>query len=179
MEISIKEYVIDFQQDDLSRFDEFYNAIKDKVFYNILALTKSYELSEDLLQDTFVKFLKTVKELNPNESILGYLMVISRNITLDYFKKNNRMRLIDEEKDNPSEVDEDDIDKNIILEKVKEILKPKEFEIFVMHVLSDLTFEEIAKIKKRPLGTITRAYNSAIKKLKGAIMIWKKSTIKR
>ena len=113
----------------------------------------------------------TVKELNPNESILGYLMVISRNITLDYFKKNNRVRLIDEEKDKPSEVDEDDIDKNIILEKVKEILKPKEFEIFVMHVLSELTFEEIAKIKKRPLGTITWAYNNAIKKLKGAIVI--------
>ncbi len=117
MEISLKEYVIEFQRDDLSRFDEFYDAIKDKVFYNILALTKSYELSEDLLQDTFVNFLKTVKELNPNESILGYLMVISRNITLDYFKKNNRVRLIDEEKDKPSEVDEDDIDKNIILKK--------------------------------------------------------------
>lgn len=171
MEINLKSYVIEFQKNDLSRFDEFYDAIKEKVFYNILALTKSYELSEDLLQDTFVKFLKTVKDLDPNDSVLGYLMVISRNLTLDYFKKNNRVRLIDETKDHPYEVDQDEVDKNLLLEKVKEILKPKEFEIFVLHVLSELTFDEIAKLKKKPLGTITWAYNNAIKKLKGAIVI--------
>lgn len=171
MEINLRSYVIEFQKNDLTRFDEFYNAIKEKVFYNILSIAKNYDLSEDLLQDTFVKFLKTVKEIDPNENILGYLMVISRNITLDYFKKNNRVRLIDETKDKPYEVDQDEVDKNILLEKVKEILKPKEYEIFVLHVLSEMTFDEIAKLKKKPLGSITWAYNNAIKKLKGAIVI--------
>lgn len=171
MEINLRSYVIEFQKNDLTRFDEFYNAIKEKVFYNILSIAKNYDLSEDLLQDTFVKFLKTVKEIDPNENILGYLMVISRNITLDYFKKNNRVRLIDETKDKPYEVDQDEVDKNILLEKVKEILKPKEYEIFVLHVLSEMTSDEIAKLKKKPLGSITWAYNNAIKKLKGAIVI--------
>lgn len=170
-ELNLREYAENFQKGDLSLFDEFYEQVKQKVFYNIFALTKNYELSEDLLQDTFVKFLNNINDIDPNDSVLGYLMVCSRNLTLDYFKKNNRVRQLDETVDHPSSVDEDDVDKNIILEKIKEILKPKEFEIFTLHVLSELTFEEISKLQKRPIGTITWAYNNAIKKLKGGMAL--------
>ncbi len=171
MEVNLRECVIRFKNNDFSLFDSFYAAVKEKVFYNIFSLTKSYEISEDLLQDTFVRFLKNVNQLENDDNILGYLMVLSRNITLDYFKKNNRVRQLDEEVDKPSTVDQNDIDRNILLDKVREILKPKEFEIFVLHVMSDLTFDEIAKLKHRPIGTITRSYNNSIKKLKGAIKL--------
>lgn len=171
MEVNFKDYVLEFKKGDMSHFDVFYNSCKEKVFYNIFSLTKNYEVSEDILQDTFVKFLKGIKDVNENENILGFLMMMSRNLTLDHFKKNNRVLQLDETKDIPQHHDEHLIDKNIILEKVKDILKPKEFEIFTMHVLSELTFEEISKLKRRPLGTITRAYKNAIKKIKESMVI--------
>ena len=46
-----------------------------------------------------------------------------------------------------------------------DIKKDKEFEIFVLHAVNDYTFEEIAKLKHRPLGTILWSYNNAIKKI--------------
>ena len=93
-------------------------------------------------------------------------MVISRNITYDYFKKHNRVVEFDEGLENTEGVVEEKNDSDTLLERIKKILKDKEFEIFVLHTVNDMRFEEIAKIKHRPLGTILWAYNNAIKKIR-------------
>ena len=138
---------------------------------NIYSLTKSYPLSEDLLQETFVKFLQNLQNINSDDSVQGYLMLLSRNLTLDYFKKNNRVREIDEINDDLSSHDQKEIDKNILIEKIKSILKDKEFEIFTLHVLDELTFEEISKLIKRPLGTVLWSYKNSIKKIRKEVNI--------
>ena len=93
----LKSYIEEMQKGNMEYFNAFYEETKKAVFYNIFALTKSHETSEDLLHDTYVKFLKEIKNIDLNKSIGGYLMMISKNITLDYFKKNNRIELNDEE----------------------------------------------------------------------------------
>ena len=87
VESSLKKYLKEFQQDNLLHFNEFYESTKKAVFYNILSFIKSHETSEDILQDTYVKFLKHVKEIKSHSSILGYLIMISKNLSLDYLKK--------------------------------------------------------------------------------------------
>lgn len=156
-------------------FDEFYNLLKKMIFYNIFALTKSHEISEDILQDTFVKFLGNIQRIESNESIVGYLMLLSRNLTLDYFKKNNRIREIDDTKDNLSSYDEQKLETSILLDKVQKILKDKEFEIFVLHVLNELTFEEIAKLLKRPVGTVLWSYNNSLKKVRKEFSLYEEN----
>ena len=162
-EKSYTAYIKEFKEGDLTRFEEFYEEVKTKVFYNIYALTKSHELAEDLLQETFVKFLNNLQNLDENHAVLGYLMVLSRNLTLDYFKKHNRVGYLEDEEISHS--DEYEIDKNTLLEKIKGILKDKEFEIFTLHVLTELSFKEISELKKRPIGTILWSYNNSIKKI--------------
>lgn len=171
MEENFNKYIIEFQNGDYSSFDEFYSSVKRKVFYNILSLTNNYDLAEELLQETFVRLLDSIGKLNPDNNILGYLMVCSRNITLDYFRKKNRMQTVefDENMDSHFEKDKDDHNGDMLIEKIRTILNQKEFEIFVLHVMSELTFKEISKIKKRPLGTILWSYNNAIKKIRKGI----------
>ena len=38
-----------------------------------------------------------IKNIDDKVNVLGYLMVMSKNITLDYFKKNNRIETLNEE----------------------------------------------------------------------------------
>ena len=45
-------------------------------------------------------------------------------------------------------------------------LNEKEREIVILHMIDNLKFKEIAKMKDKPLGTILWLYNKAIKKLK-------------
>lgn len=162
-EALLKEYVMEMKNGDMSRFNDFYELTKRSIFYNIYALSKHHETSEDLLQDTYMKFLKELPNIDVSKSIGGYLMVISRNLTLDYFKKNNRLMEFDE--DVHGDEHHHNVDYDLLLNRIKGILKDKEFEIFVLHAVNDYTFEEIAKLKHRPLGTILWSYNNAIKKI--------------
>lgn len=167
----VKELFLYLKKGEMEYFDEFYELLKNKIFYNILSLTKSYDLSEDLLQETFVKFLTNIQNIDSNESIQGYLMLLSRNLTLDYFKKNNRLSQFDETNEDVISKDKDEIDKNILLSKIKKILKDKEFEIFTLHVLNELTFEEISKLIKKPVGTVLWSYNNSIKKIRKEVKL--------
>lgn len=45
-------------------------------------------------------------------------------------------------------------------------LKPKEREIINMKIMGDMTFQEIADILGKPLGTVTWQYREAINKLR-------------
>ncbi len=168
VESSLKKYLKEFQQDNLLHFNEFYESTKKAVFYNILSFIKSHETSEDILQDTYVKFLKHVKEIKSHSSILGYLIMISKNLSLDYLKK-----IKDSEIEDDYQVKhEDDFnqDKLLLLEKLKEILKEKEYEVIIFHIYDELTFEEISSLTNTPLGTTLYRYNNAIKKAKEVLI---------
>jgi DNA-directed RNA polymerase specialized sigma24 family protein len=60
-----------------------------------------------------------------------------------------------------------------LLEEIKSLLSPFEFQVYTLHVLSNLTFKEISKITKRPIGTLTYTYSETIDKLqKGVNPLW-------
>jgi RNA polymerase sigma-70 factor (ECF subfamily) len=65
--------------------------VKKPVFFNIYSYVKSYEISEDLLQETFLELLKNTKKIKKSQDLLGYLIVISKNKALNYIKKNKRI----------------------------------------------------------------------------------------
>ena len=49
---------------------------------------------------------------------------------------------------------------------LKEKLSKEDLEIIILHVLDELTFNEISKFKNIPLGTILWKYNKIIKYLR-------------
>lgn len=160
-----EEEVKKLKEGDFSSFNQFYEKTKKKVFYNIYAILKDEGLSEDALQETYIRFLEKISSLDDNKNVLGFLFVISRNIALDFVRKRKKevpLDSVDDVKDhsNPYSIEEDEIFK-----KMKKLLNKREFEIVVLHVIDEMTHKEISKLKHWPLGTITWAYQNAIKKL--------------
>ena len=161
--MSLNEVFLELKRGDQSHFNWFYENSKKQLFYNILSYTKNYELSEDLLQETYVKFLTNIKNIDDKVNVLGYLMVMSKNITLDYFKKNNRIETLNEE---DISFEDNKIHETILVSKIKEILNDIEFKILILHILGELTFNEIKDIVKKPLGTVLWIYNKSLKKVR-------------
>ena len=161
--MSLNEVFLEIKRGDQSHFNWFYENSKKQLFYNILSYTKNYELSEDLLQETYVKFLTNIKNIDDKVNVLGYLMVMSKNITLDYFKKNNRIETLNEE---DICFEDDKIHETMLVSKIKEILNDIEFKILILHILGELTFNEIKDIVKKPLGTVLWIYNKSLKKVR-------------
>ena len=53
-----------------------------------------------------------------------------------------------------------------LLDLMYETLEGEELQVFTLHIIDELKHREIAKIMKKPLGTITWLYNKAVKKMK-------------
>lgn len=162
----LKEIVVELQNGDQSNFNEFFELTKKLVFYNCYSICKNHEQSEDLMQDSYVNFLSSIAKLDIKQSIVGYLLTISRNVSLNFVKRESKKE--DYESFEPFMKTEDTYrsDEEILLDKIKKIVNDKEFEVFILRQYDELSFEEIAKLKKAPLGTILFRYNSAIKKLR-------------
>lgn len=161
--MSLNEVFLELKRGDQTHFNWFYENSKKQLFYNILSYTKNYELSEDLLQETYVKFLTNIKNIDDKVNVLGYLMVMSKNITLDYFKKNNRIETLNEE---DISFEDNKIHETMLVSRIKEILNDIEFKILILHILGELTFNEIKDIVKKPLGTVLWIYNKSLKKVR-------------
>lgn len=163
----IKELLLHLKNDEMNYFDEFYNKTKKAVFYMAYSILRDYELAEDVLQEVYLKFLKHLKRVDVDKPVIGYLMKIAKNLSLNHLKKKEREVKVEVETivstiGNKTEL----VEESELLKKVEKILKPEEFQIVVLHVISELTHKEIAEITKRPLGSVTWAYSNAIKKLR-------------
>ena len=79
-----------FKDGNFELFDEFVESTKKVIYYNIFSYTNNSAISEDLLQDTYVKFLEGIETLDLSKSIVGLLLVISKNLTLNYIKRESK-----------------------------------------------------------------------------------------
>ncbi len=159
-------WISEMQRGDMSHFDSFYRETRKAVFYNIFSYVRDYALSEDVLQETYVRFLEKIADLDERKNILGYLFVLSRNIALDEIRKRKKQAEWESVENDREYANEENHAGFEVIEKCKELMNEKEFEIVILHVVNAMTHKEIARLKKKPLGTITWAYNHAIKKLK-------------
>jgi len=166
----IDELVIKLQNGDLSVFDEIYYFTKDFVYYTIFIILKDYQLSEDIMQDTYLKALSKIHTYRKKAHFKSWLVTIAKNLALNEFNKRKREMLVDISEDEylmgstPSTAENE-----ILIKQIFTILTDIEKEIVILHSVGDLKHREIAKLLDKPLGTITWTYNQAIKKLRSQI----------
>ena len=70
---------------------------KQKIYSFIYSKVYDRDVAEDIFQDAFIKVIRTLKRGNYNEEgkFLPWVMRISHNLVIDYFRKNNRMPKFD------------------------------------------------------------------------------------
>lgn len=164
--MDLKELLIQLQNDKMEYFDEFYNLTKNKVFYMAYSILQDYHLSEDILQDTYIKFLKHKKKVKVDGNILSYLLEISKNLSLNYVNKHKKVVNIDNIVFKYEEQYQEKFEELKLVKDMKKILNENEFQIVILKIINELTNSEIAQLLNKPLGTVLWTYNNAIKKLR-------------
>jgi RNA polymerase sigma-70 factor (ECF subfamily) len=77
-------------------FELLVNRHKNKVFTTVLLIVKDTETAEDLLQDTFIKAIHTMKSGRYNEEgkFSSWICRIAHNLAIDFFRKEKRSPMI-------------------------------------------------------------------------------------
>ncbi len=134
---------------------------KRKVYSYIYLMVKNRDVAEDLFQDVFMKIIRTLKSGKYNEEgkFLPWLMRISHNLVIDYFRNNKRMMMCDHQKEGGEyslfdiiKCGSDNMEVSMIkgqitsdLCKLVEQLPEEQREIVLMRHFNDMSFKEIAE----------------------------------
>ena len=168
--MKLDDIIEEFRDCNYNHFDEFYNETKKSVFFSIAAIVKDRDSIDDLMQDTYIKFLENIGKYKSKTNINAYLSTIAHNISINYY--NREKRLVHDETIIDYQVSESNKSNNYQEIEVLDLLKSLDDtskEIVILHVINELKFKEIAKIVNKPLGTVLWIYNKAIKTLKGEL----------
>jgi len=68
-------------------FPSFYEATKRSIYLNVYSFVNNHETAEDIMQETFIRFLEKISSIDDKGSPLGLLYTISRNLSMDYLKR--------------------------------------------------------------------------------------------
>lgn len=161
MQIIIKE----LKNDNLEYFDEFYDLTKKQVYFSIMSILKNKASTEDIMQDTYMRFLKNIHKYKDNTNVYAFLVTIARRLAINAYNKRKKESFYDFTQYEDTYINQSNTN-TPLLNLVYQTLKGQELEVFIYHVIDELKHKEIAKIMKKPLGTITWLYSNAVKKLK-------------
>jgi RNA polymerase sigma-70 factor (ECF subfamily) len=168
--LSDKELVTIYIKGDEIALQELVNRHRSRIYSYILATIKNKALAEDFFQDTFIKVIQTLKRGKYNEEgkFLPWVMRISHNLMIDYFRKEKRFRKVsgksrdNEEYDVFSTIgyDELNMEERLIKAQVKtdvkeliERLPDEQKEVVKLRHYYDMSFKEISDITNVSINT--------------------------
>ena len=70
--------------------DKIYSELYDTVFKYLFCLTHDKDISEDLVQETFIRMIKNIDKLEGKSKLSSLLCEIAKNLWIDYLRKNKR-----------------------------------------------------------------------------------------
>ena len=143
---------------DETAFEILVKRHKNKVFTTILLIVKDTYTAEDLLQDTFIKAIHTMKGGRYNEEgkFSSWICRIAHNLAIDYFRKEKRNPMIEMEDGsnifNTLAFAEESIESLQIKEdthrRLRELIQQlpeAQKEVLIMRHYADMSFQEIAE----------------------------------
>ena len=139
------------------------------VFKYLLVLSKDKHLAEDLSQETFLKAIEKIKTFKGECKFSTWLCKIGKNLYLNYLKKHNRIKFLEEEKINNLTITLEELqndEDNIKLYKEIEKLDNTTKEIMFFRIKENLSIKEIAKILGRTENYVSVIYYRGKEKLK-------------
>lgn len=149
---------------------------KSKIYGFIYSKVNDRDIADDIFQDTFIKVIKTLKSNSYNEEgkFMPWVMRISHNLIIDYFRKINKMPmyreteefsifsiLLDKTPNIESEIISGQI--KIDLQKLVNELPEDQKQVLTMRIYEDLSFKEISDLT----GT---SINTALGRMRYALM---------
>lgn len=86
------ELVVSFRNGNENAFNLLFNRHRQRLFAVIYNIVKDVETAEDLLQETMIKALDTIRSdrYNDEGKFLPWVARIARNMAIDFFRKQKR-----------------------------------------------------------------------------------------
>ena len=155
-------------QNDKDGLKNIYEDYCPMIFSAVSDILKNREDAEDVTSEFFIRLWNIADTYRGGRGHRGWLITVARNMAVDYARKKSRELPAGEIREDRQEKSsaEDRVLCKLSLEQALMTLKEEERQIVNLKIMGELTFREIAKILKKPPGTVAWRYRTAMEKLK-------------
>ncbi|MBW8050856.1 MAG: sigma-70 family RNA polymerase sigma factor [Cytophagales bacterium] len=156
--LSDAELVSQYRNGSESAFEQLVHRHKSRIYTTIYLIVKDRYVAEDLLQDTFIKTIHTIKSGSYNEEgkFLPWIARVAHNLAIDHFRKEKRYpEIIMEDgsnvfnslafsEDSPESIRIKD-ETHAKLRELIQLLPAAQKEVLIMRHYAKMSFQEIAE----------------------------------
>ena len=183
-EAALAEAIRGAQQGNATSFDGLVDAYAPRLFGFLFRLTGSRQESEDLLQEVFLRLVRTIEAYTHDGRFDAWLFRIAANLVRDRVRKTKRSaKFVSGSADSNEDgngsliesIESDEPDGGRRLEMTEEVealnralaqLPEAEREVVVLRHFSQMSFKEIAEATEVPLGTALARGHRGLAKLR-------------
>ena len=182
-ELTDEQLIKKFQNGDIGAFNQIVHRYKDRLINFIYRFVNDIDKSEDLTQDTFLKLYTHKDSYKEIAKFSTWLYTIAANLAKTELRKIKRRKtfsISDLSKDDrefvisSEAIGPDDKDINSTFEKNIQIALERlsvDFKtIIILRDIQELSYDEISKIMKLPIGTVKSRINRGRLKLQDLLI---------
>lgn len=162
------------REGDVEKMGLLFDRHNKSLFRFLFNMTRQKELSEDMVQNVFLRMLKYPDNFKGFGEFRTWMYHIARNVLIDHFRKNAKMPIHNEINNHEASVETDQLPDASLekkedlkkLEKAMQRLADGEREILLMCRFEELKYSEIAEILNITEGAVKVRVHRALNQLK-------------
>jgi RNA polymerase sigma-70 factor, ECF subfamily len=184
---SDESLMLRYRDGDVRAFEVLVTRHRKPVYNFILRFVRDGHQAEDVLQETFLRLIKSADNYEKTAKFTTWMYTIARNLCVDAARRGKHRKaasldapigseedgasLMDFVADGGAGVDRQTINRELALRirKAVDELPDEQREIFLLREVSDLQFNEIARIVGIPENTVKSRMRYALEKLREAL----------
>ncbi len=191
-DMSDEDLMVAYRDGDVAAFEVLVKRHERGIFNFIVRSTGRRDLAEELLQEVFLRIVKSAPKYEQTAKFTTWAYTIARNICIDRARKAKKYNEVSLDKSMGGDegegqtfkdalVDEESASSEVELERKEFIKRLKaaldelpedQRDVFVMREFSGLKFREIADILEIPVPTVKSRMRYALESLRGHLQMY-------
>jgi RNA polymerase sigma-70 factor (ECF subfamily) len=168
-----EELMQEIKADNMFAFDALYKKYSKRLYKFGYSILKSQEEAENLIQDVYLNLWENRYKVEKDSSIKSYLFTIAYNSAITIIRKKARESEFVEYLKTLQEISEEPVNMafeyNELTNKLEEIIKAlpqRQKEVYLLHRVEGLKYNEIAERLNISMNTIENHMSRALKTIR-------------
>jgi RNA polymerase sigma-70 factor (ECF subfamily) len=169
---ALKRLILSAKQGDNESFSALYTALYVPLYRYVMSKCHDNDLSQDICQQTFLKFYEALTSYEPDKTPLAYLFTIAKRLLINHGEKKTFESFDETLLETYSDNDSDILDTTHIKNLSESIttylpsLNDDEQEVVRLYFFSEFTYKEISDILNKEEAHVRKIKERALKKLR-------------
>ncbi len=168
----IRDLILLAKQGDAQAFGDVYEQLFTPLYRYVYSRCRDVELTNDICQQTFLRFFQALPGYEPEKSPLAYLFTIAKHLLINHGEKHAPVpfdeALVETTEDETVHIVED-AHVRLLAESIDSFitaLTSDEQEVVRMHFYGELSHKEIGEVLRKEEASVRKIKERALKKLR-------------